>query len=88
METRFTKERRRHIAEQHPYMQPHLEKVRETVLAARRAVTPSTSDATVSRYYRKYDLEDLGTKYLCVRLSRKPEGDSFIITAYPTHKIK
>ena len=50
------------------------------------AVTPSASDTTVSRYYRKYDLENLGTKYLCV-VVKQEEADSFILTAYPTSKI-
>ena len=86
MQPRFTQERRRYIAKRHPYMQPHLEKVGETV-AQPDAVTPSTSDATVSLYYRKYDLEDLGTKYLCV-VVKEGEGDSFVITAYPTNKIR
>ena len=86
METRFPQERQRHILKQHPYMQPHLEKVRETVTWPD-AVTPSSSDTTVSRYYRKYNLGDLGTKYICV-VVKQEEGDSFILTAYPTHKIK
>ena len=86
MEPRFNQERQRHILARHPYMQPHLEKVRETVERPD-AVTPSISDATVTLYYRKYDLEDMGTKYLCV-VVKQEEGDSFIVTAYPTHKIK
>ncbi len=86
METRFPQERQHHILKQHPYMQPHLEKVLQAV-AQPDAITPSTSDATVSRYYRKYNLGDLGTKYICVVVKRE-KGDSFILTAYPTHKIK
>ncbi len=67
-------------------MRPHLEKVRETV-ARPDAVTPSTSDKTVSLYYREYELEDLGTKYLCAVVKRG-ESDSFIVTAYVTNRIK
>lgn len=86
METRFPQERQRHILKQHPYMQPHLEKVRET-FERPDEVTPSQSDTTVSRYYRKYNLGGLGTKYICV-VVKQEKGDSFVITAYPTSKIK
>ena len=86
MDPRFNRERHIHILKRRPYMEPHLEKIMETV-AQPDAVTPSTSDTTVSLYYRKYNLEDLGTKYLCV-VVKEGEDDSFIITAYPTHKIK
>ena len=72
MEARLTQERKCHILTRHPYIEPHLEKVVETV-AQPDAVTPSTSDTTVSRYYRKYDLETLGTKYLCV-VVKQEEG--------------
>jgi hypothetical protein len=86
METRFPQKQLRHVAKQHPYMRPHLGKVKEAV-AQPDAVTPSTSDTTVSLYYRRYDLEDLGTKYICV-VVKEGESGSFMITAYPTNKIK
>ena len=86
MGPRFNRERRLHIVERHPYMEPHLEKIVETA-AKPDAVTPSSSDATVSRYYRKYVFEGLGTKYLCV-VVKQEEGDSFVLTAYPTSRIK
>ena len=86
MRTRFTQERQRHVLARHPYMEPHLGKIIETV-AQPDAVTPSSSDATVSRYYRKYELAGLGTKYLCVAVKQE-DGDSFVLTAYPTSKVK
>ena len=86
MEPRLTQERQCHILERHPDMEPHLEKIRRTVTQPD-AVTPSSSDATVSRYYRKYNLEGLGTKYLCV-VVKQEENDSFVLTAYPTNRIK
>ena len=85
MEPRFTRERQRHVAKRHPDMRPHLEKVKETV-AQPDAVTLSTSDTTVTLHYRKYELEDLGTKYICV-VVKGGEGDSFVITAYATNRI-
>ncbi len=86
MEPRFNRERQLHILERHPYMRSHLEKIRETV-AQPDAITPSTSDANVSLYYRKYDLEGLGTKYLCV-VVKQENGGSFVLTAYPTKTIR
>ena len=86
MNPRFTQERLLHILKRHPEMEPHLPKIDETV-AQSDVVTPSKSDATVSLYYRKYDLAGLGTKYLRVAV-KHTEGDSFILTAHFTNKIQ
>jgi hypothetical protein len=82
---RITDERMRHALE-HPEMRGQETHVEET-LAAPEAVVQSRSDPDVRLYYRVYETEEVGRKYLCAVVKWRTD-DPFLITAHFTDRMK
>jgi hypothetical protein len=84
-EVRLTDERLRHILE-HPEM-IDLEAQLEETIAQPQSVIQSSSDTTVSLFYRHCPATKVGAKWLCVVVKYNDE-DAFILTAYLTDQPK
>lgn len=69
------------IVDKHPVMAQRLEDVRAT-LSEPNEIRQSVSDANVLLFYRPDE-----TRLVCA-VARKLNGDGFLITAYPTDKMK
>jgi len=83
---RLTKERLKHLFDNHPEMEGQLENI-ETTLASPEIVIRSNSDESVELFYEFYTNTEVGDKWLCVVL-KNLQNDFFVITAYFTDKIK
>ncbi|MDQ3082331.1 MAG: hypothetical protein M3R07_08985 [Gemmatimonadota bacterium] len=64
-----------------------LEPVLADAIASPAVVVQSTTDDAVLLYYRDAITDTFGAKLLCVVIKHSA-GDSFVITAYLTDKIK
>lgn len=82
---RLTEERLAHILE-HPEMREMVTRIEETLRDPVKVVT-SRGDPGARLYYRLYTDTVVGEKYLCV-VVQESSGDSFILTAYLTDRIK
>ena len=82
---RLTEERLAHIKE-HPEMELHMEKIKETVESPE-IVIQSKSDEEVKLYYKHYAGLSIGNKYLYIVVKYKKK-DAFVVTAYFTDSIK
>jgi hypothetical protein len=70
----------------HPEIASNEALIAETV-GAPELVVQSGSDRDSRLYYRRYQIEELGEKYMCVLV--KATGDSsFVLTAYFTDRVK
>lgn len=86
VELRLTQERLAHMRDIHPEISANEPLLAETV-SAPELVVQSGSDRDARLYYRRYQIEELGEKYLCVLV--KTTGRSpFVLTAYFTDRIK
>lgn len=83
---RFTKERRFHLADNHPEMLNQENKIKETLLDPDQIVISNT-DPEVELFYKYFEKTPVNAKYLCVVVKSKND-DNFIITAYFTDTIK
>ncbi len=83
---RFTLEREKHIADDHPEMEGQYEKIKETLIDPL-IIVKSKTDQEVELFYRHYKKTPVAEKYLCV-VVKVLEDDIFIVTAYFTDTIK
>lgn len=82
---RLTDERLAHIFE-HPEMEGMEGAIEETLSKPERVVR-SASDPEALLYYRFFASTRVGNKFLCV-VVKSLRGNSFILTAYLTDKMK
>lgn len=83
---RLTDERATHMTDFHPELARYLAQLGD-VLEKPDVVVRSNSDAETELFYRLYETEVVGNKWLCVVVKARPD-DAFAITAYFTDAIK
>jgi len=81
---RLTKRQWSHIMKKHPYMNKHLEGIKETLQYPQKLLTKSFSKSYYFRYYKSLQSPN---QYILV-IVKYLNGTGFVITAYLTEKIK
>ena len=85
---RLPGERWGHIIHDRPYMVDMQPELSET-LKDPEIIRKSTNDTdTVRLYYKWFDDTVVGNKWVCVVAKFSDAGDAFVLTAYPSDRLK
>lgn len=85
-EIRLTNERLAHLLDVHPEIAGNAHLISKTLAAPDLVVQPGRH-AEARLYYRRFEVEELGEKYMCVVVQAIP-STPFVLTAYFADRIK